>query len=468
MLFKIRDNFKNVHKSYYIVLIVSLFHFFFLDVIWNGIDSLVFLTVGVENSFPQHTILYPILINFIQGFFTSDFAVVLVLKIVQNFIFVCSLFYLLSIVNQKTKIALVISSLYSLFIVQNGVFTEGLYVSFMLLFLSSTYKIHQTKVLTGKLDTLIFVFSFIGLSLARHTGVFFFLIPLIIIFIDRKGYQKKSISKIVLFLTLSISFVFLLNKFTINHFKAIDAPTYGRPAMHIIGKTLVNNPNRKEIIYKKWKEKAQNEDVRVSQEIIADEEYGNYWSGPRNKIYFYLAEKYPELTDRELELKTEKMINLTYENFVKTFDIGLMKQYFFTSSLLTIASPFSSYAMIELDKTIKEQNIPRKEFNINISSRIGNKNCPISNTVTIIFIILQPLVFILYFSKVIFKKIIKWQLNYFSIAILIFFITQLVVHSLTTVYVARYSVTFIILAFVLYVSIVENELRTKRKLKSHD
>lgn len=454
MLFRIKNKvssiFKNQRTPYILVLLAVVFHFFYLDVIWNGSDSTTFLTVGASQMIPQHTILYPVLIHLIKAVTNSEFQLILILKILQNGLLLLSIFYLLFNVSEKLKIALIICSLYIFFIVQNGIFTEGFHVSFMILFLTSSWILYKKKKFK-QIEFLLFLFSFMGLLLTRHTGILFLIFPLLL-FIEFKLYSIKLILSTTFGLLTVLFISTLTSNFTKSQLKAIEVPMYGRPAMHIISKTLTNNKNRKSIIIHKWMNKATSEEQKQTQIFISQENSGGIWLIPRQNTFEYLRKKYPKLDSVQTELKTEFLINQAYINFVKTADIGLFKQYFFTSSLLIVASPFSSYSLIEKDLKTKKNNL----FHNFSFQKTGWINYFILSCG-----VLAQIVIYIYLLWIVIKAFMKKRLNHFGVMAILFFAIQLITHAITTVYIARYSITFIMLVLFCFISLIESHKNTK-------
>lgn len=448
---------ENPKTPFFLVAAVLLLHFFCLEAVWIYIDSFVFLKVNFNFLVPQHAPLYPGLIHILKIFLKSDLTLFWVLKIVQNLVLLLSLFYLLKNVYRKLLIALLICAFFPIFIIQNGLFSESFNVSCCIFFLTSCYKLYTLRQLSIS-DLFIHFLSLMGLMLTRHVGILFILLPILIL-LNYKHFKLNLKIQLVSIQLVALCGLFFSNQFIRSHFDIIDSPMYGRPAMHIIDQAVNQNRSTTSGFQKKWFNKAQSKEELMAQQIILSDT--NVWLSARMNIYDSLKVLHPHWSLKQIDLRTESLLNKAYYNFATTGDWVVFKQYFKTSARL-IFSTYTAYSVIHNDFGTKHSDL-YKTYELQELQHLKPDYSFSFRSCWILIFILADTSLSLFILYMIISSATRKRLNEFEKKLLLFYFLQISVHAVFTVFIARYTIMLNLMLLFVVVSILENRKHSSTK-----
>ena len=443
----------SVRAAMWVVGAVSVVHFLTLGFVWNFIDSFLLLDCVLYNIVPQHAPLYPLILEFFRFLFNynDNGAVLICTIVVQQLVFLFAAFQFLQSVRYPLVMGVALCLLYPVFMVQNGIYTEALFASFLVLLLSTAYHAYRKGSVT-KRDQLLFCVSILGLTLTRHVGILYAVLPIFITFtLPSNGHQGKW--RIIALQATFIMLPLMTSSVIKKGFDTMDVAMYGRPGMHVIEKILNENHERRSIITDKWMAKAKGEDEIITQEIISDTERGSVWLVPRTKVSTHLHNKYPEQDSLLLEIRTDELINKGFQNMILSGDPAVFKQCIKTFTNLILDMPIMSTTLLRLDMESKESRLFEKYDVFRVSY-------PPSLVATAYW--LKHLFSTLHsaFSYAVFIAIIygvlTWSLSRFAVFLLLLLFAQLVVHSVFTVDLARYSIHLQLTLFFIFVDLAES------------
>jgi hypothetical protein len=422
-------------KSYFIVTIFTIVSAIISGVIWNQMDSVVFIeNLRLQNLIPQHGILYPIMIRVIREFTSDIFSIIITIKVVQNLFFLFSIYYLLLIFRVRVWFTIFLMIiLFPMFLIQNGVFSEAIFCSFSILFLASFFSLFERES-KSVFDRTILLFSLFGLIATRHVGLLFLIFPLFYFFREcwsGLGFSWRKYLPLILIVFIQLG----LKQFILIKGQCLNVSMVGRPGLSVIAKVFIMNPNRKNNIFLKWQRQASSNDEQKAQQIIIDNLNG-IWLEPRKAIKSYLIKQYPNQDDYFLEVKTEKLMNKAYVNFLLIMDKSVLSYLLGAFYDFLKATPNASNDILDLHCDPSFQSFLKSKYPV-LYHRSFNQN-------SFSFLIVRSLcflsmVFIAFLFVFVFLQLLKIKTNFFFFTLVLFFFFQIIVHISTTVVLSRYT-----------------------------
>lgn len=449
-----RDNRNSVRKSMMLVAVVSIMHSLILGISWYNLDSFSLLAVEFQYMVPQHSPLYPLIIDIFRYLFNyGDIGAVLIgTVILQQMVFLVAVYQFIISVKYPMIMGLLFCLLYPVFFIQNGIFTEALFASFLLMLLSTAYRTYRVRSIL-LIDQLWFMISIVGLALTRHVGILYAILPLFVTFSISKSELGGKRWQMVVFQIAVIFLPFLVSNILKAHYYTMDMSMYGRPGMHVIEKVLRKSGDRRSVLIQKWMEKAEDDDERLAQRIISEAEQNEMWYIPRTKIATEMRQRYPAQDSILLEIRTEELINHAFQNIMLTADRAVVKQCLSTFVVLGLSSPLISFVLTQQDLESKAGSL----FEQHGVFRVNYPNW-----------LIRPLLWLRYafctihglfsFAMLISIAIGSYKrvLSRFDVFLLLLVFVQLVAHSIFTVALERYAIHMELTLFFVFVSLTES------------
>lgn len=435
---------------YILVVICLLFNAIFFSSIWNYVDSVVLMKNGFTNLFPQHTAFYPLYFGILKMLNFSDFQLFLSAKVIQNLILALAIFYAIFHTKHKMLTALIFISFQSLFIIQNGVFVEAFFSSFLIFFLVTIY-IYFTKGRFTKTQLAIHYLALVFLALSKQVGILFFITLPFFILIKNRGRMEWEFIKRVLVNSFFYFFIVCFNSSLVKYYGLIDQSMYGRPSMHII-ELILQSDNKDEIVLK-WLSSTEDLDKKNTRQFISDGD--NVWIGPRSKVFDYISFKYPEKSYLERMNLTESLINDAYISFLLLGDYEIYS-FLFDSAVKNFFPTYELAANLISDSNYSIENGVLNDLNWRNNAWIGSFDLKRERNIAF-FIALENILKKLLFWTLLFSlsKVILFKTNSFELSMILLFIAMILAHSIFTIYLVRYTIVFSIIEIFIFIVVYE-------------